>query len=200
MQEFSYLAVSLWHRTTCQNTGTMKAKTGFANKNIDLWIVAGFAAAHSVTAALLGAMRINDELLLTLLTMAMTVILCFRRNLNIEITAACAILVNVLGFLLGTEGGYIFGKLLNNPTAARTAATFLTTLILGFGVSYLSRALVHDSSRITPKLGRKSNLRILITAFALIFLLRIVIFVFSSARRSSRQSFELLSCTRALER
>ena len=193
MQEFSYLAVSLWHRTTCQNTGTMKAKTGFANKNIDLWIVAGFAAAHSVTAALLGAMRINDELLLTLLTMAMTVILCFRRNLNIEITAACAILVNVLGFLLGTEGGYIFGKLLNNPTAARTAATFLTTLILGFGVSYLSRALVHDSSRITPKLGRKSNLRILITAFALIFLLRIVIFVFSSARRSSRQSFELLS-------
>ena len=104
MQEFSYLAVSLWPRTTCQNTGTMKAKTGFANKNIDLWIVAGFAAAHSVTAALLGAMRINDELLLTLLTMAMTVILCFRRNLNIEITAACAILVNVLGFLLGTEG------------------------------------------------------------------------------------------------
>ena len=180
-------------RTTCQNTETMKTTNGFANKNIDLWIVAGFAAAHAVTAALLGTMRINDELLLTLLTMAMTVILCFRRNLNIEITAACAILVNVLGFLLGTEGGYIFGKLLHNPTAARTAATFLTTLILGFGISSLSRALVHDSSRITPKLGRKSNLRILIAAFALIFLIRIIVFIVSSARRSSWQGIEMLS-------
>ena len=180
-------------RTTCHNTELMKSTNGFTNNRTDLWIVAGFAAAHAVTAAVLGTMHINDELLLTLLTMAMTVLLCFRRDLNIEITAACAILVNVLGFLLGTEGGYIFGKLLHNTTAARTAATFLTTLILGFGISSLSGALVHDSSRITPKLGRKSNLRILIAAFALIFLLRIIVFIFSSARRSSWHSFEMLS-------
>ncbi|MGN0191604.1 MAG: sensor histidine kinase [Candidatus Cryptobacteroides sp.] len=171
----------------------MKPGNRITNRHTDLWIIAGFAAAHAVTAAALGGMRINDELLLTLLTMAMTVILCFRRNLNIEITAACAILVNVLGFLIGTEGGYLLGKLLHNQTAARTAATFLTTLILGFGISSLSKALVHDNSRITPKLGRKSNLRILIAAFAFIFLLRIIVFIFSSADRSSWQSIEMLS-------
>lgn len=158
---------------------------------IDSLITVGFALAHALVAFTLGVFDVSDELILTLLTMAMTVVLCLRHSLNIELTAACVIVVNVAGFIIGTEGGLLLGKVLRSPTATSSLVTFITTLILGWGIS----AIVSLSSR-TGKARRgmtASQTRILISAFAMIFLLRILVFVFSSAGHNPWSTLEILS-------
>lgn len=109
--------------------------TAYMKKNIrtDSLIITGFAVAHALTAMMLGVFNISDELMLTLLTMAMTVILCLRHGLNIEVTAACVIVVNMAGFLLGTEGAALLSKALHKPTMVSSIVTFVTTIILGWG-------------------------------------------------------------------
>ena len=95
--------------------------TAYMKKNIrtDSLIITGFAVAHALTAMMLGVFNISDELMLTLLTMAMTVILCLRHGLNIEVTAACVIVVNMAGFLLGI---YAKRDLRRRPYRCRPAA------------------------------------------------------------------------------
>ena len=81
------------------------------------WIVHGFAALHVavvVLCALLGwpdlcaLLGWPDSLLLTALTMFMTVVICLRRNLTVEFTAVCVVLVNIIGYLLGHVGAELF--------------------------------------------------------------------------------------------
>ncbi len=161
-------------------------------------IVIAFALAHAAVAYMLGSFGISDELMLTLLTMAMTVVLCLRRSLNIEITAACVIVVNVAGFLVGTEGGVLLGKVLRDPVAVSSLATFLTTIILGWCTAALTKAFPHGASNSRPGGSGKAGIpgaqiRILIFAFAFIFLLRLLVFVFSSSGRNPWSTLEILS-------
>ena len=154
-------------------------------------IVTVFALAHAAVACMLGIFGVSDELMLTLLTMAMTVVLCLRRSLNIEITAACVIVVNVAGFLIGTEGGVLLGKALHDPVAASSLVTFLTTMILGWSTAALTKAFPHGDAERHGIPGTQT--RILVFAFAFIFLLRLLIFVFSSSGRNPWSTLEILS-------
>lgn len=171
----------------------MKTGTGFKISNANFWIVTGFAFAHALTAFSLGKLGISDELLLTLLTLAMTIILCLRRNLNIELTAACAILMNVIGFLLGTEGGVIFSRLFESSVAGSTMATFITTLLLGGVLVFATKNLGPEKSGSVIPASSRSGVRIIIIASALIFLLRILMFIFSTARDSAGNTLEMLA-------
>ena len=63
-----------------------------------------FALLHAGVALVCRTCGIDDELFLTVLTMAMSIIICMKRGLKIEFTAAIVIFVNILGFLLGTFG------------------------------------------------------------------------------------------------
>ncbi len=67
------------------------------------WIIHGFAA----TTILCTLSGMPDSMLLTLLTMALAVIICYRENLSVEITVTSLILVNTLGFILGNIGAQI---------------------------------------------------------------------------------------------
>ena len=161
------------------------------NKTTGL-IVLLFALAHAAVAFTFGEFGLSDELLLTLLTMALTVVLCWRRELRLEVTAACIILVNVAGFLIGTEGGLLLGRFLGAGVAASSLATFITTLILGWGTNAVAGALVHGNSHLQSRGDRKEQVRILVFAVAFIFILRLVIFAFSSAGRSAWTTLEVL--------
>ncbi len=133
-----------------------------------LWIINGFALLHAATALLCRIVGVDDSLILTLMTMLMTVWLCLVRGFSPEITAACVILVNVMGFLLGT----FCAKLLNLMNASYLIAypisTLLTTEILGWSIVLLTR-LFHASG---DRVSSRTSLRWIISAFLLIIVFR----------------------------
>lgn len=95
------------------------------------WIIHIFAALHVVTTIVCRLAGLDDELLLTLLTMTMIVIICLRRSLSLELTAAMIILVNVVGYILGTQCADLIDFVLKSPIAVHAVSTFFTTEILG---------------------------------------------------------------------
>ena len=58
-------------------------------------IIHSFALLHALVTILCSLGGIPDTLLLTFLTMALTVIICLRRNLSVEFTAISVILLNI---------------------------------------------------------------------------------------------------------
>ena len=89
---------------------------------IDIWIIIGFAVLHAVVALLCRLVGLTDELILTLLTMLLIIILCLRRDMKVEFMAISIILVNVLGFLFGTLFAWLFDFVSDSPGKTWTAA------------------------------------------------------------------------------
>ena len=104
-----------------------------------MWIIHSFAFMHAAVALSCRMTGIEDELLLTMLTMAMALLICFRKNFSIEFTASVIIIVNIIGYLLGTVGAELLSKIINNPYAVHAVSTALTTEILGWCVVGTSR-------------------------------------------------------------
>lgn len=117
-----------------------------------------FAALHAVVALLCRTAGVNDELVLTLLTIALIVLICLRRGLNVEFTAASVIVVNVIGYLLGTGGAALIERVVRSPLAVHAVSTFLTTEILGWGIVWFTKFFRRgdDAARPatwTPRIG-----------------------------------------------
>ena len=101
------------------------------------WLIHGFAALHVAVVVLCALLGWPDSLILTALTMFMTVVICLRRNLTVEFTAVCVVLVNIVGYLLGHVGAQIFNfapEIVNN-----ILATFLTTELIGWALDLFAR-------------------------------------------------------------
>lgn len=94
-----------------------------------------FAVLHAAVALLCRVAGVHDELVLTLLTIVMIVLICLKRGLNVEFTASCVIVVNVIGYLLGTGGAALIERIVRSPLAVHAVSTFLTTEILGWGIT-----------------------------------------------------------------
>ncbi len=122
------------------------------------WIIHIFALLHAAVAAGCRLAGIEDELLLTILTMTMALILCLKRGLNIEFTAASIIVVNIFGYLMGNLGARLFSTFISSAGAVHAISTFLTTEILGWSIIGLtklfnSRNNTHKSLRDIPYLS-----------------------------------------------
>ena len=61
------------------------------------WIIHIFALLHAVVALSCRLAGAEDELLLTILTMIMALLICLRKGFNVEFTAASIIVVNIIG-------------------------------------------------------------------------------------------------------
>ncbi len=109
-------------------------------KNIRIpWIIHIFAFLHAAVALGCRLAGIEDELLLTMLTMTMALIICLKRGLTIEFTAASIIVVNILGYLMGNLGARLFQIFIDSPEAVHSMATFLTTEILGWSIVLMTK-------------------------------------------------------------
>lgn len=131
-----------------------------------------FAALHAVVALLCRTAGVNDELVLTLLTIALIMLICLRRGLNVECTAASVIVVNVIGYLLGTGGAALIERVVRSPLAVHAVSTFLTTEILGWGIVWFTKFFRRgdDAARPatwTPRIG------LVLLAVGVIFALRL---------------------------
>ena len=137
------------------------------------WLIHGFAALHVAVVLVCALAGWPDSLILTALTMFLTVVVCLRRNLTVEFTAVCVVLVNILGYLLGHLGAELFNftpGILN-----QILATFLTTELIGWALDLYARTLyvppgVRDSW--------KENLGWLVFAVIVVFALRLFIELF----------------------
>ena len=103
------------------------------------WIIHTFALLHAAVALLCIRTGVEDELLLTILTMAMALLICMRKRFNVEFTAVSIIVVNIIGYLLGTAGASIFSHILNSPFATHAISTAITTEILGWSIVAVSK-------------------------------------------------------------
>ncbi|MDE6872745.1 MAG: histidine kinase [Bacteroidales bacterium] len=139
-----------------------------------------FALLHASVTLLCRLGGAEDELLLTILTMAMTLIICLQKRLRIEFTAAGIILVNITGYLMGNITADIIGMAISPSYLAHALSTAITTEALGWGMSAITRIFRHGNESNTAKPLDFPYLRWLILAMGGIFLLRFCIVFFLS--------------------
>lgn len=136
------------------------------------WIIHGFALLHAMTTTACLGVGINDTIFLTLLTMAMTVIICVREKLSVEFTAISIILVNIIGYLLGMAAAMLFLPVFSNPMTARVVSTIITTELMGWSITMFIRVFgttSNDGSRISAK-----HLRWILTAVGAVLVARLL--------------------------
>lgn len=131
-----------------------------------------FAALHAVVALLCRLAGVNDELVLTLLSIVLIVLICLRRGLNVEFTAASVIVANVIGYLLGTGGAELIDRVIHLPLAVHAVSTFLTTEILGWGIVWFTKIFRRGEDSVRLRTWNP-RIWILLTAVGVIFILRL---------------------------
>lgn len=100
-------------------------------KHIGLWIIILFSFLHAFCCVACRTIDVEDEHALTLLTIAMTFILCYRRDMKFFHTIAAVILVNVLAYLIGNFLPKVLIPLMGESLWVYVISTAVTTLILG---------------------------------------------------------------------
>ena len=143
------------------------------------WIIHIFAVLHAVVTVACRLAGLEDELLLTLLTMTMILLLCLKRGLNIELTASSIIIANILGYLLGNAGARIFALLLNSQYLVHALASVFTTEILGWSMAFFTKFFFRNNKEKDPT--SYSYLTWLVSAIATIFFLRLAIILIVSS-------------------
>ena len=143
-----------------------------------------FAAIHVIVTLSCRIVGIGDSMLLTLLTMAMTVIVCFKRGASVEFTAANVVIVNIIGYFLGTGCARLLSLATDSTLLMHAVATFITTEILGWSIIVMTKLFrtVRKKASWTPRI------RWLVLAIATIFLLRFAYNEIISSRYFSAES------------
>lgn len=157
------------------------------------WIIHIFALLHAVTALCCQVYNVDDELLLTVLTMAMILIVCMKKNLSIEFTASIIIVGNIIGYLMGTLGAKLIGMMFTSPYAIYPLSTLLTTEVLGWSI--VAIAGIFKLGRSSQDRGSLSSpyMKWLLLAAVSIFVLRIgIVFLFSKAPVDSENVYDIV--------
>lgn len=134
------------------------------NKYLPLIIL--FAVLHLFCCVSCRALGVADEHVLTLLTIAMTFILCYQREMKVFYIIAAVIIVNVMAYLIGNSLPKLLIPVMGDTLWVYASSTFVTTLILGFSFEglmsliarrrktdrkeYRQRWIVHLNDRIVP--------------------------------------------------
>ena len=133
-----------------------------------------FAVLHAAIAYLCWDTGISDQLILTLFTIVMTIIICYRRNTGIEFIATSIILVNIVGLILGTLGAKLLGMTILGTGLIKAVSSFATTEILGWSTGFTATFFYQSS----PSSLQKGKLRLktswLIAAVIIILTVRVL--------------------------
>lgn len=108
-----------------------------------------FALLHASVALFCYYAGMEDELMLTILTMLMTLLICRRENLNIELTAASIIIANVIGYVMGNLGANILERFLSSAALIHAISTTVTTEVLGWSMIVLTKVLHNENENNT---------------------------------------------------
>lgn len=161
-------------------------------KNLKLsWIIHIFAILHALVAFSCRLAHFEDELLLTILTIAMSLIICYKKNVSIEFTAAVIIVGNIIGYLMGTLGANIFEIFFSSPLVVHALSTAVTTEVLGWSITAITKILRNDNISKDGHPLTSSYMKWILLAACGIFVIRLAITGFVS--------YGLLDTSRMLE-
>ena len=157
-------------------------------------IIHAFALMHAAVALLCRLAGIDDELFLTILTMALSLIICLRQGLKVEFTAAVVIIVNIIGYLLGTLGANVLGSFIRSDYVIHSLSTLITTEILGWCIGAMTRVFSNKDDNQNDKTPGPKNtttyMKWLLLIASFMVILRLIIIVFLS--RSQLQQVQIL--------
>jgi len=151
-----------------------------------------FALLHALVALGCRLTGLADDLILTLLTMLMAVIICFRRQMGLPFLAVTVILVNVAGFVLGKGIAATLALAGPSPLVIYPISTFICTEILGWTINTLAQVKKwrNEPAADTFTTGR---LRWLLFAFVLVVVIRLgLILMFSKDNESGNTAAGIL--------
>ncbi len=137
-----------------------------------------FALLHAAVALLCRLSGIEDAIFLTILTMAMILLICLKKRISIEFTAASIVVANIIGYLMGNLGADILDNFLESPLAVHAISSAITTEILGWSIVLFTRLSRHNTEG-QIELSKESLIWIL-SAVATVFVLRLGITVIFS--------------------
>ena len=104
-------------------------------------IVILFALSHSLVAVLSRLLHYHDDILLTILTIAMVVIISIRNSTRLEMVALLTLVATISGFIIGSWLWQPLRAVIGNDYIAPALSTFLITTALGFVINYVTMHL-----------------------------------------------------------
>ena len=147
------------------------------SKSRDALIIHLFALLHAGLALGCRALGLTDEIVLTLLTMLLVVIICLRRGMSAKFMAFSLILVNVIGFGIAKGISSLVGLASSSPLVVNPISTLLTTEIVGWGTYLIAGRLSRDGKfQVTDS----SGMRWLLLAFVTVIVVRLTILLLLS--------------------
>ena len=147
------------------------------SKSRDALIIHLFALLHAGLAFGCRALGLTDEIVLTLLTMLLVVIICLRRGMSAKFMAISLILVNIIGFGIAKGISSLLGLLTSEPLIINPISTFITTEIVGWGIYMIAGRLSRDGKfQVTDS----SGVRWLLLAFVIVIAVRLTILLILS--------------------
>lgn len=132
-----------------------------------------FAVLHAVVALSCHLAGINDELVLTLLTIVLIVLICLKRGLNVEFTRCQRDRRQRDRLPTGYGRCAADRAVIARPAVVHAVSTFITTEILGWSIVWFTKLFrrgddtASRSSAWTPRIG------LLLLAVGVIFVLRL---------------------------
>ncbi len=144
-------------------------------------IILGFALLHAAVALGCRLGGLADDMMLTLLTMLLVVILCLRCSVSGAFMAASVVAVNIVGVLLGRGTSLLFDRVFDSPLLIYPLSTFVSTLIIGWASLWSARrfARTHPAD---PEMTANS-LKWLLGAFVVILVTRLAILLLFSSNQ-----------------
>ena len=152
----------------------------------DFWIILGFALLHAAVALGCRLAGLADEMMLTLLTMLLVVILCLRCRVDGKMMSISVVAVNVLGVLLGRGTSLLFDALFDSPLVIYPLSTFVSTLVIGWVTLWAARRYAGRHAADDPE--RINSLKWLLIAFGVILVTRLAIILFFSGGLEGRNT------------
>lgn len=102
-------------------------------------IVIIFAVLHFAVALLSRALNYSDDILLTILTIAMVVIISIRNSSRIEMVTMMTLVATIMGFIIGSWLWQPLYKIVGNDYLAPAISTLLITIALGLSINAITR-------------------------------------------------------------
>ncbi len=151
-----------------------------------------FALLHAAVALACRLTGVVDELVLTMLTMIMALLLCLKWERSIEFTASSIIIVNIVGYIFGSLWAHLFSLFISQSIIIHSLSTFITTEMVGWGM--VGVLTLFKSKPAESKALSSYYLTWIITAMVIIFFFRLGILSLFS--RDLYEPGELIVATR----
>ena len=166
---FAFLFLSL-----CSHTA--KPMKQHRTKNVAIILL--FALLHFGVAAISRLLDYHDDILLTVLTITMIIILSMRNNVRMEVMAFLTLIATLCGYIIGSWLWQPLNSILHNETIAPGISTFIITLTMGLFTDVVTR---RAKGRLAHHGTWNTSARNIIGAAISILVLRLLYYILFSA-------------------